>query len=116
MRLRKKRQQKSNVFIKQMLTSRTHTAVASAVYRKYKAATGDAAKTVIVSTASPYKFPVVAVGAVTGKAGLTDFEALAQLLHEIRSGSAPAVDGLETAQFVIKQQWQLTCKQRWRLI
>ena len=74
-----------------------HTAVASAVYRKYQAATGDATKTVIASTASPYKFPVVAVEAVTGKAGLTDFEALAQL-HDI-SGVAvpPAVDGLETA-------------------
>ena len=74
-----------------------HTAVASAVYKKYQAATGDAAKTVIASTASPYKFPVVAVEAVTGKSGLTDFEALAQL-HEI-SGVAlpPAVDGLETA-------------------
>ena len=74
-----------------------HTAVASAVYRKYQEATGDATKTVIASTASPYKFPVVAVEAVTGKAGLTDFEALAQL-HDI-SGVAvpPAVDGLETA-------------------
>ena len=81
-----------------MLILRTpHTAVASAVYKKYQAATGDAAKTVIASTASPYKFPVVAVEAVTGKSGLTDFEALAQL-HEI-SGVAvpPAVDGLETA-------------------
>ena len=54
-------------------------------------------KTVIASTASPYKFPVVAVKAVTGKSGLGDFEALAQL-HDI-SGVAvpPAVDGLETA-------------------
>jgi len=74
-----------------------HTAVASAVYKKYQAATGDVAKTVIASTASPYKFPVVAVEAVTGQSGLSDFEALAQL-HEI-SGVAlpPAVDGLETA-------------------
>ena len=74
-----------------------HTAVASAVYKKYQAATGDATKTVIASTASPYKFPVVAVEAVTGQSGLSDFEALAQL-HEI-SGVAlpPAVDGLETA-------------------
>ena len=74
-----------------------HTAVASAVYKKYQAATGDATKTVIASTASPYKFPVVAVEAVTGKSRLSDFEALAQL-HEI-SGVAlpPAVDGLETA-------------------
>ena len=39
-----------------------HTAVASAVYKKYQAATGDVTKTVIASTASPYKFPVVALG------------------------------------------------------
>ena len=34
----------------------THTAVASRVYRKYVAETGDQTKTVIASTASPYKF------------------------------------------------------------
>ncbi len=34
----------------------THTAVASCVYDKYVAATGDTKKTVIASTASPYKF------------------------------------------------------------
>ena len=34
-----------------------HTAVASAVYQKYRSQTGDTAKTVIASTASPYKFP-----------------------------------------------------------
>ena len=34
----------------------THTAVASAVYQKYVKQTGDRTKTVIVSTASPYKF------------------------------------------------------------
>ncbi len=33
-----------------------HTAVASSVYRKYRAQTGDLTKTVIVSTASPFKF------------------------------------------------------------
>lgn len=74
-----------------------HTAVASAVYQKYLSQTGDAAKTVIASTASPYKFPVVAVEAVTGETGLGDFEALAKL--HILSGVPvpPAVDGLETA-------------------
>ena len=56
-----------------------HTAVASAVYQKYRTQTGDTAKTVIASTASPYKFPVVAVEAVTGETGLGDFEALAKL-------------------------------------
>ncbi|WP_270236562.1 threonine synthase [Streptococcus anginosus] len=75
-----------------------HTAVASAVYQKYRTSTGDETKTVIASTASPYKFPVVAVEAVTGQTGLSDFEALAKL-HEL-SGVAvpPAVDGLENAQ------------------
>ncbi|WP_270738070.1 threonine synthase [Streptococcus anginosus] len=75
-----------------------HTAVASAVYQKYRTATGDETTTVIASTASPYKFPVVAVEAVTGQTGLSDFEALAKL-HEL-SGVAvpPAVDGLENAQ------------------
>ena len=75
-----------------------HTAVASAVYQKYRTATGDETTTVIASTASPYKFPVVAVEAVTGQTGLSDFEALPKL-HEL-SGVAvpPAVDGLENAQ------------------
>lgn len=75
-----------------------HTAVASAVYQKYLVASKDQRPTVIASTASPYKFPVVAVEAVTGESGLSDFEALAKL-HEI-SGLAlpPAVDGLETAE------------------
>ena len=75
-----------------------HTAVASAVYQKYRTATSDETTTVIASTASPYKFPVVAVEAVTGQTGLSDFEALAKL-HEL-SGVAvpPAVDGLENAQ------------------
>lgn len=75
-----------------------HTAVASAVYQKYRTATGDETTTVIASTASPYKFPVVAVEAVTGQTGLSDFEALAKL-HELSDVVVPpAVDGLENAQ------------------
>ena len=74
-----------------------HTAVASAVYQKYRSQTGDTAKTVIASTASPYKFPVIAVEAVTGETGLGDFEALAKL-HTLSGVPVPlAVDGLETA-------------------
>ena len=74
-----------------------HTAVASAVYQKYRTQTGDTAKTVIASTASPYKFPVVAVEAVTGETGLGDFEALAKLHTLSGVPVPPAVDGLETA-------------------
>ncbi|MFQ6174844.1 threonine synthase [Streptococcus anginosus] len=75
-----------------------HTAVASAVYQKYRTATGDKTTTVVASTASPYKFPVVAVEAVTGQTGLSDFEALVKL-HEILGVAVPsAVTNLETAQ------------------
>ena len=74
-----------------------HTAVASAVYQKYRTQTGDTAKTVIASTASPYKFPVVAVEAVTGETGLGDFEALDKLHTLSGVPVPPAVDGLETA-------------------
>ena len=75
-----------------------HTAVASAVYQKYRTAAGDETTTVVASTASPYKFPVVAVEAVTGQTGLSDFEALTKL-HEISGIAVPsAVSNLETAQ------------------
>ena len=75
-----------------------HTAVASAVYQKYRTATGDETTTVVASTASPYKFPVVAVEAVTGQTGLSDFEALVKL-HEISGVAVPsAVTNLETVQ------------------
>ena len=75
-----------------------HTAVASAVYQKYRTATGDETTTVIASTASPYKFPVVAVEAVMGQSCLSDFEALTKL-HEISGVAVPsAVANLETAQ------------------
>lgn len=74
-----------------------HTAVASAVYQAYRKETGDVRPTVIVSTASPYKFPVVAVEAVTGRTDLSDFAAL-EILHEVSGVPYPkAVDGLETA-------------------
>lgn len=42
----------------------THTAVAYGVYKKYLAETGDMAATVIVSTASPYKFTRSVMNAV----------------------------------------------------
>lgn len=74
-----------------------HTAVASKVYHAYAEETGDQTPTIIASTASPYKFPVVAVQAVTGQEDLTDFQALAKL-HELSQVPLPAaVDGLETA-------------------
>ncbi|MCR4706459.1 MAG: threonine synthase [Clostridiales bacterium] len=54
----------------------THTAVASRVLEKYRADTGDARRTVIVSTASPYKFGAAVLRAAFGAEaaeGLNDF-------------------------------------------
>jgi len=59
----------------------THTAVALGVYEKYKAM-GDAAKTVVVSTASPYKFPGDVLAALGGgKTGspFTDAKKLSEM-------------------------------------
>lgn len=44
------------IYDKYSYTCDTHTAVAVKVYEDYKAATGDVTKTIIASTASPYKF------------------------------------------------------------
>ncbi|HIU16076.1 MAG TPA: threonine synthase [Candidatus Ventricola intestinavium] len=54
----------------------THTAVASAVLRRYEEQTGDTRPGVIVSTASPYKFGASVLRAIAGEAactGLDDF-------------------------------------------
>ena len=58
----------------------THTAVAAAVYQKYKKETGDAAKTVIASTASPYKFTRSVMTAIDEKySDRPDFELVDEL-------------------------------------
>lgn len=44
-----------------------HTAVASFACRKYREETGDLTKNVVVSTASPYKFPSSVLSAAAGK-------------------------------------------------
>ena len=44
----------------------THTGVAVNVYENYRRASGDLTPTVIVSTASPYKFSKAVLGALTG--------------------------------------------------
>ncbi len=62
----------------------THTAVAKCVYDAYRKETSDETKSVIVSTASPFKFSNRVLGAVAGQealAGLDEFamlEALAE--------------------------------------
>ena len=70
----------------------THTAVASAVLRAYQAQTGDTRKSVIVSTASPYKFGASVLGAVAGEEacrGLDDF-ACCRALAELTGTKEPS--------------------------
>jgi threonine synthase len=59
----------------------THTAVAAGVYEKYKAATGDSdTKTVIASTASPFKFTRSVMNAIDSKYdSMGDFELVDEL-------------------------------------
>ena len=59
----------------------THTTVAAGVYSKYKEATGDTAtKTVIASTASPFKFTRSVMDAIDPKYdSMTDFELVDEL-------------------------------------
>lgn len=63
-------------------TPDTHTAVALDVYDKYRAATGDDTKTVIASTANPFKFNESVIKAIAGEDscdGLDEFELLDKL-------------------------------------
>ena len=63
----------------------THTGVAAAVYGNYRAKSGDTAKTVIASTASPYKFSdsvmeaIAGPDSIRGKDGFEVVDALSSL-------------------------------------
>ncbi len=73
-------------------TADTHTAVALNVYDKYVEDTGDTTKTVIASTANPYKFNESVINAITGDGscdGLDEFELLSKLC-EISKMEIPA--------------------------
>lgn len=65
-----------------------HTAVAAAVYSDYLAGTGDAAPCVIVSTASPYKFPQDVYFALTDSYEEDPFKA-AEKLYEYTALELP---------------------------
>ena len=69
-------QEIGRVFARDGYLMDTHTAVASRVLADYRARTGDARTTVLVSTASPYKFGRAVLGAIAGERaaeGLDDF-------------------------------------------
>lgn len=63
-----------DIYKKYSYTCDTHTAVAVKVYNDYKTATGDCTKTVIASTASPYKFSAAVLEALeNGTSNLDEY-------------------------------------------
>lgn len=76
----------------------THTAVAASVYEKYREKTKDAVKTVIVSTASPYKFTRSVMHAIDQKHNeMSDFE-LVDELEKLSHVKVPkAIEEIRTA-------------------
>lgn len=76
----------------------THTSVAATVYKKYTEETGDTAKTVIASTASPYKFTRSVMNAIDSKYdSMGDFE-LVDELSKISNVKVPnAIEEIRTA-------------------
>ena len=70
----------------------THTAVASHVLREYREKTGDATPTVIVSTASPYKFAADVLAAIQGKDYIRNLDAFtcSELLEHLTGVPVPA--------------------------
>lgn len=77
----------------------THTAVASCVLKKYRAETGDTAKTVVVSTASPFKFTKSVMEAINQRQYEGEDElVLADKLSELANVPVPkAIDEIRTA-------------------
>ena len=77
----------------------THTAVAAQVYRKYRKDTGDDTKTVIASTASPFKFTRSVMNAIDKDKydSMSDFE-LVDELSKIANVPVPqAIEDIRTA-------------------
>lgn len=66
----------------------THTAVAYGVYNNYVVTSGDETPTVVLSTASPYKFAADVYDAVSGSMLEDDFKA-AKALHSLTSIEIP---------------------------
>ena len=78
----------------------THTGVAATVYNAYKAETGDQTKTVIASTASPYKFSHSVFEAIRDKSAVEgkDEFAVVDELSEVSGTPVPkAVEELRSA-------------------
>lgn len=77
----------------------THTAVAASVYNEYRKNTGDTAKTVIASTASPYKFARSVMTAIDASYDdMEEFELIDEL-HKVSQMDIPnAIEEIRNAE------------------
>lgn len=77
------------IFDKYSYTCDTHTAVAVKVYMDYKSETGDNTKTIIASTASPYKFSASVLEAIDKGNSIEDEYAMIDRLSELSGFAVP---------------------------
>ena len=77
----------------------THTAVAACAFEKYREDTADDTRTVIASTASPYKFTRSVMEAIDGEAygSMSDFELIDELSRISGTGIPNAIEEIRTA-------------------
>lgn len=78
-----------DIYAKYSYTCDTHTAVAVKVYQDYKNETGDTTKTLIASTASPYKFSASVLEAVEGQKSSLDEYDMIDRLNELSKLDVP---------------------------
>ena len=77
----------------------THTAVAASVYNEYRKNTGDTAKTVIASTASPYKFARSVMTAIDASYDAMEEFELIDELHKVSQMDIPnAIEEIRNAE------------------
>ncbi|MDE6518929.1 MAG: threonine synthase [Ruminococcus sp.] len=79
-----------NIYEKYSYTCDTHTAVAVKVYNDYKEATGDSTKTIIASTASPYKFSAAVLEALENSQSDIDEYAKVDRIAELSDIPVPS--------------------------
>lgn len=80
----------NEIYNKYGYTCDTHTAVAVKVYEDYKKSTGDTTKTVIASTASPYKFSASVLEGLEGKKSELDEYDMIDRLAELSKIDVPS--------------------------
>ena len=78
-----------DIYKKYSYTCDTHTAVAVKVYEDYKKETGDMTKTLIASTASPYKFSASVLEAIEGEKSNLDEYDMVERLSELSDIPVP---------------------------